>query len=164
MVFRLRSEPFCEKIAGNTMKLGHASCRVVLFARNCCLTTLLSCFVVDALLGHACVIARAIARSNLVHNRLRTERPCPSRVAPVEEQNFLLGQSFTIPKNGYVSPPELGWRVNVVLACWLYEACVFLFMFLFCLPLICQYIPIPLPSCAVQVGFSSSPLEDHTCH
>ena len=35
-------------------ELGHASCHVVLLARNCCVTTVLSYFVVDALLGHVC--------------------------------------------------------------------------------------------------------------
>jgi hypothetical protein len=45
---------FEKKLQATQMKLGHAGCRVVLLARNCCVTTVLSYFVVDALLGHLC--------------------------------------------------------------------------------------------------------------
>jgi hypothetical protein len=85
--------------------LGHASCHVVLLARNCCVATVLSYFVVDALLGRVCRDrARDCTTDSSPQSIALTTRPCLPRVAPVEEQNFLHGRNFTLPKNVYISP------------------------------------------------------------
>ena len=119
---------FLRKKCRQHNELGHASCHVVLLARNCCVTTVLSYFVVDALLGHVCrdrardcttdSSPQSIAHCPVRDHALRESRPSKSRISSMVEISHF-------PRMGIFPPKELGWRANAVLACWLYEARVF---------------------------------------